>query len=246
MCVLAFAWRAHPRWRLVLAGNRDERHDRPSAPLGHWPEAPHVLAGRDLEAGGSWLGVSEGGRFAVVTNLSGFGAPEPGRPSRGALAADALLGEGPYATLTTEAAAAFNPFNLILATPGEAVFWRNRPQVERRLLAPGVHGLSNGEADAPWPKTLQLVEALARWLDGTSPSEAMLEPLGDDVPPPGAAAMGERGARTGVFVRDAVYGTRCSTVVAIDEAGRGLMLERRFDAGGRRTGQTRLAFAWPA
>lgn len=244
MCVLAFAWRAHPRWRLVLAGNRDELHARPAAPLDRWPEAPHVLAGRDLRSGGTWLGVSEQGRFAVVTNLSGYGPPAPGRPSRGGLVKDVLEGHGAFAALTDEDAERFNPFNLITATDEAAVFWRNRPAVERRVLAPGVYGLSNGDADHPWPKTRQLADGLARWLDGTSPPELLLERLGDDVPPPGAAAMTERGARTGVFVRDPVYGTRCSTVTAIDEAGQGLIIERRFDAEGRRAGQTRLAFAW--
>jgi uncharacterized protein with NRDE domain len=157
---------------------------------------------------------------------------------------DALEGHGAHAVLTAQDAGRFNPFNLITVTGEEAVFWRNRPAVERRVLAPGVHGLSNGDADHPWPKTRQLADGLARWLDGTSPPELLLELLGDDVPPPGAAVMTERGARTGVFVRNPVYGTRCSTVAAIDEAGRGLIIERRFDAQGRRTGQTRLTFAW--
>ena len=244
MCVLALAWRAHPDWLLVLAGNRDEQHARPAQPLQRWPEAPHVLAGRDVQSGGSWLGVSEQGRFAVVTNLSGYGPPALGCPSRGDLVKDSLLGAGPYAALTEMDAAAFNPFNLITVLGREARLWRNRPGVETRVLAPGVHGLSNGDADRPWPKTLQLMAALGAWTEGTSPPEAMLEPLGDDVPPPGAASMTDRGARTGVFVRNAVYGTRCSTVVAIDVLGRGVIVERRFDAEGRRAGQTRLAFLW--
>ncbi len=245
MCVLALAWRTHPNWPLVLAGNRDERHDRPSAPLGRWAEAPQVLAGRDEQSGGSWLGVSEEGRVAVVTNLSGYGAPQAARPSRGDLVKDALLAEGSYAELTAEQAGLFNPFNLIVADAAQARLWRNRPTIECRVLEPGLHGLSNGDAGRPWPKTRRLMDALSLWLEGTSPPEAMLGPLGDDVSPPGAAAMTERGARTGVFVRNAVYGTRCSTVVAIDVLGRGVIVERRFDAEGRRTGQTRLAFSWP-
>ena len=245
MCVLAFAWRASPRWRLVLAGNRDELHARAAEPLHRWRDAPNVLGGRDLKSGGGWLGVSEEGRFAVVTNLSGYGSPALDAPSRGALVSDALTGSGAFAHLQAEQAAPFNPFNLIVADSGEAVFWRNRPQVDRRVLLPGVYGLSNGDADQPWPKTQTLMSALSAWLDGTSPPEAMLEPLSDDVPPPGAAAMTERGARTGVFVRNEVYGTRCSTVVAIDSKGRGVIVERRFDAGGQRVGQTQLAFGWP-
>jgi uncharacterized protein with NRDE domain len=232
MCVLALAWRAHPRWSLVFAGNRDELHARPAQALHRWPDAPQVLAGRDLQSGGAWLGVSEAGRFAVVTNLSGYERAGPGAPSRGDLVKDALAGAGRYAALTHADAAAFSPFNLITVTGRTARFWRNRPGVETRALEPGVHGLSNGDADQPWPKTAQLMAALSAWLD--------------DVPPPGAATMTERGARTGVFVRNAVYGTRCSTVAAIDVQGRGVIVERRFDAEGQRAGQTRLAFLWPA
>src|SRR3546814_7425922 len=88
MCVLAFAWRAHPHWPLIAAGNRDELHARPAQPLARWDRPDHLLAGRDLQSGGTWLGVSEQGRFAVVTNLRGYGAPEPGRASRGALVTD--------------------------------------------------------------------------------------------------------------------------------------------------------------
>ena len=97
MCVLAFAWNAHPRWRLVLAGNRDELHERPAAPLARWREPDHILAGRDLLAGGTWLGVSEQGRLAVVTNLRGFGPPAPDMASRGALVRDVLAGDGAHA-----------------------------------------------------------------------------------------------------------------------------------------------------
>ena len=83
MCVLAFAWRMHPDWPIVLAGNRDELHARPAAPLHRWPQPPGLIAGQDLESGGTWLGVAEGaGRLAVVTNLRGFGPPRQGAPSR--------------------------------------------------------------------------------------------------------------------------------------------------------------------
>src|ERR1700760_2772707 len=110
MCVLALAWKAHPAWRLVLAGNRDEFHARPAAPLARWSADPGgVLAGRDLQSGGTWLGVSEEGRFAVVTNLRPGQSAAPDAPSRGVLLADLLTGEGPYAGLHTGDLAAFNP-----------------------------------------------------------------------------------------------------------------------------------------
>lgn len=245
MCVLAFAWRAQPRWLWVLAGNRDELHARAAEPLHRWPQAPDVLAGIDVQSGGTWLGVSEQGRFAVVTNLSGDGPPQNGRPSRGDLVKDYLLGEGPYAALSAADAAVFTPFNLIVADRERATLWRNRPTVQAQDLPAGVHGLSNGDADRPWPKTRQLMAAVTDWLGGTSSPHVLLDCLGEELPPPGAAAMTERGAKTGLFVRNGLYGTRCSTVAAVDADGRGLMIERRFDKDGIRTGQTELAFAWP-
>src|SRR5260221_7403984 len=164
MCVLAFAWRAHPRWSLVVAGNRDELHARPTRPLARWDRPVQVLAGRDLQAGGTWLGVSERGYFAVVTNLRGYGVPEPGRASRGTLVTDALSGEGRYADLCDADFSDFNPFNLIVADRERAYFLSNRPMNVRSLLAPGIYGLSNGALDEPWPKTMRLKEMLLEWI----------------------------------------------------------------------------------
>src|SRR5438093_10047665 len=120
MCILALAWQAHPRWHLVVAGNRDELHARPSAPLARWDQPEHVIAGRDLKSGGTWLGVSEQGRMAVVTNLRGYGNPEPDRASRGALVTDVLSGDGRYADPSGAKLSDFNPFNLILVDRAQA------------------------------------------------------------------------------------------------------------------------------
>ena len=166
MCVLALAFDIHPRWRLVLAGNRDELHARPATPLHRWDGPGRVLAGQDLQSGGTWLGVSEEGRLAVVTNLRGYGPPEPVRPSRGLLLRDLLAGGGDYASPTDADLDGFNPFNLFALTDGSLMFWSNRPEVERRTLGPGLYGASNGPLDAPWPKTVRLKAALEDWLAG--------------------------------------------------------------------------------
>jgi uncharacterized protein with NRDE domain len=231
MCVVALAFAAHPRWRLVVAGNRDEFHARASAPLARWDDAPHVIGGRDLVSGGSWIGVSEEGRFAVVTNVAGHprGA---GAPSRGALVAD-YLRDG---TLPPDASlGGFGGFSL-MTIDAEAGFRTNQPAVAHHPLAPGLHGISNGPLDPPWPRTRTLTEALASWLTADAPLDDLLGLLGDEEP----AATGERP----VFIRDSVYGTRCSTVVAIDENGAGTIVERRFGPSAASEGETRLALTW--
>lgn len=252
MCVLALAWRAHPRWRLVLAGNRDERHARPAEPLARWSEADHVLAGRDQVSGGTWLGVSEEGRFGVVTNIRGHGGPSPDAPSRGLLLKDLLFGKGRYADPPVEDFQAFSPFNLIRIRGAEAEFWSNQPTPVRAPLEPGLYGLSNGRLDEAWPKTTRLKTILADWLAaGTDRPEPLLDGLqeerldGRPLAPTLPSEAPPEPWTTPIFIRHPVYGTRCGTVVTVDERGRGLMIERRFDADGAVIGETALRFTWP-
>lgn len=234
MCVAAIALGAHPRWRLVMIGNRDEYHERPTAPLMRWDNG--ILAGRDLQAGGTWLGASADGRFALVTNFRVPGYPRPHLASRGALVTDWLLGREPHGI------AGMNPFNLLLTGPDGAWHVTNHPAPARTALAPGIHGLSNGGFDDRWAKTLTLEAALARWLAAGSDNFApLLTALGDDAPLPGE---GPEPAFSPVFIRNPVYGTRCSTVLAVDAEGHGQIVERRFDADGGESGETTLAFTW--
>jgi uncharacterized protein with NRDE domain len=252
MCVLAFAWNAHPRWRLVMAGNRDELHARPTAPLARWETPDHLIAGRDLLAGGTWLGVSEQGRFAVVTNLRGYGMPQSDRASRGALVTDLLAGTGRYADPGKADLPAFNPFNLIVADHDRAQFLTNCPEPIRTTLATGVYGLSNGALDEPWPKTMQIKAALLDWLvrDAERP-EHLFETLRSETLPAFGRTPNQPSdiphepRQSPIFIRNPVYGTRCSTVVAIDAAGQGLIIERRFGVDGEATGETMLNFAFP-
>jgi uncharacterized protein with NRDE domain len=239
MCVAALAWAAHPRWRLVAMGNRDEFHERPAAPLALWPDGSGVIAGRDLRAGGTWLGVGPEARFALVTNFRVEGYPQPDRPSRGGLITGWLTGEA------LPDIAAMNPFNLLLADRDSARVVSNYPQVSEVTLPPGVHGLSNGAFTAPWPKTRQLCAALSGWLeDGTAELEPLFTALRREVPDP-ALASAEHGPEprlAPVFIRDATYGTRCSSVILIDADGHGQIMERRFDPAGNMTGETCLTF----
>lgn len=248
MCVLALAWRAHPRWQLVVAGNRDEYHGRAAAPLARWDDS-HILAGRDLQSGGTWLGVSDLGRFTVVTNLRGYGLPEQGRPSRGALVTDLLDGADPDKV----AIDAYNPVNLIHIAGDQARFLSNRPTPVRTSLSPGLYGLSNGTLDEPWPKTLRIKSVLLDWLTGDADQpERLLDGLREEVLPdigidPAIASdVPQEPNHSPIFIRNPVYGTRCSSVVAIDRDGRGMFIERRYSAGADAAGDARLSFAWPA
>ena len=250
MCVIAFAWNAHPHWRLVLAGNRDEFHARPSATLARWPDAP-ILAGRDLQAGGTWLGVSGSGRCSVVTNVRNPRDPQEGL-SRGLLVTDYLagtVGAAAHAASLRARAAGYRPFNLLLFDAAAGIHVGNRPGVRASLLAPGVHGLSNADLDTPWPKTQRLIEHLQRWLAMDAADFAPLfDALADErialdaqLPDTGVGLERERWL-SATFIHGASYGTRASTVVAIDHHGCGEIIERGFAADGMALGETRLRF----
>jgi uncharacterized protein with NRDE domain len=237
MCVAALAWHAHPRWKLVMAGNRDEFHARPTAALADWGDG--LLAGRDLQAGGTWLGIKPD-RFALVTNYRVEGYPLPHLASRGALVTDWLrhgqLGE----------IAAMNPFNLWLVEGEQLHFVTNHPERVHLPLGSGIHGLSNGGRDDRWHKTARLEAALAEWLEREADPAALLDALADDELDPGAFERddGPIPEFSAVFIRSPEYGTRCSTVLAVDAAGAGTIIERSFDADGQESGLVKLDFRW--
>jgi len=252
MCIVSFAWQAHPRWKLVAIGNRDEMHARPADPLARWESANHLLAGRDAKAGGTWLGISEQGRFAVVTNLAGFGDPDPQRASRGDLLRDFLSGEGLHANLDRAQFSDFNPFNLITVSGESATVHSNRPASASVALPPGIHGLSNGPLDNPWPKSGHLNAALDQWMaDGADDPAVLLNALREetayapDINGNVGSQLTFEPRNSPVFIRHPLYGTRCSTVVAIDNQGAGSIIERSFEPAGNATGETRLSFSWP-
>lgn len=253
MCIVALAWQSHPRWKLVLIGNRDELHARPAEPLDRWDNPDHLIAGRDSQAGGTWLGVSEQGRLAVITNVSSENGPDSDKYSRGDLLKDYLSGKGRYADFGADDFHDFNPFNLVTVAGDKALIHSNRPEPGSDILQPGLHGLSNGMLDRPWPKSARLTKALDQWLSGAADRPALLlDTLMDRTAclpdADGKAATDWESSiepqYSSIFIHNPVYGTRCSTVVAIDRDGAGSILERRFDASGTVTGETALPFDW--
>lgn len=251
MCLIAFAWNVHPRWRLVLAGNRDELHTRPSAPLARWPGSP-IMAGRDLLAGGTWLGVTAGGRCAVVTNVRDPHAAMDGQ-SRGLLVSGFLAGDDTadaHAERLLGHANGYRPFNLLLFAGGQAAFVGNRPVPHGGTLEPGVHALSNADLDTPWPKVLAIRQAMQAWLgQADGDPRALFAALADErvapdaeLPDTGVGLALER-RLSAAFVRGEAYGTRASTVVAIAHDGSGMVVERSFGPAGAAGVETRLDFA---
>ena len=247
MCLIYVAWRRHPRYRLVVAANRDEYHARPAAPAHWWEDAPGVLAGRDLEAGGTWMGVARNGRFAAVTNYHDPAAGRrTGAPSRGALVGAFLTGDESapeYLHRVVEEGRRYNGFSLLAMDGDTLAFASNRsPGVMR--LDPGVYGLSNHLLDTPWPKVTEGKTELERLL--TAPDLrvpdllALLAVRGHA----GAEALcadndrdpGRMRSRSSRFIMGGDYGTRASTVVLLDAGGAGVFVERSFDASGAAVG----------
>jgi uncharacterized protein with NRDE domain len=221
MCLIVLAWQAHPEYPLVLAANRDEFHHRPARPARFWEEAPELLAGRDLSAGGTWLGVTRHGRFAALTNFREPGAAA-GVRSRGLLVSAFLQGDMTplaYAQEVADQAAHYSGFNLLVGDAGTLVAVGNRG-TPPTLLEPGVHGLSNHLLDTPWPKVQRSRAALAALLPSPR-RENLLALLADDRPAPddalpdtGIGLPMER-ALSPVFIRAPGYGTRASSVLLL-------------------------------
>jgi uncharacterized protein with NRDE domain len=241
VCLIAFAWRSHPRYRLVVAANRDEYFGRPAAPAAFWDDHANVLAGRDLEAGGTWLGIALDGRFAALTNYRNPADKRTGAPSRGALVADFLTGRASapeYAQLVEKRAADYNGFSLLVGDVGSMFFFSNRGGSAARV-APGVHGLSNHLLDTPWPKVEKAKAALAALLDAPFDSLAMFGLLNDmgrasdaELPSTGVSLELEERLSAIRILAVGGYGTRCSTALCLGDDGRIEFHERSYTEQG--------------
>ncbi|AWK71156.1 hypothetical protein CBI38_05770 [Rhodococcus oxybenzonivorans] len=243
MCLVLFAWHTHPDLPLVVAANRDEFYARPTEPLHRWDEG--FVAGRDLLAGGTWMGISDGLRFAAVTNVRD-GSPAAGALSRGRLPVDFLLSEDSAAFHADSVAAtgsAYGSFNLLVADREELWWSTNRPHGRRQRVEPGIHGLSNAELDTPWPKVTEGTRAFGAALaadDGKPDADleayfavlAQSEPAPwESLPDTGVGPDLER-ALSSRFIHYGEYGTRASTVLRVRSDGTYDITERRFDPNG--------------
>uniref|UniRef100_A0A7V2AYX5 NRDE family protein n=1 Tax=Rhodothermus marinus TaxID=29549 RepID=A0A7V2AYX5_RHOMR len=242
MCLVLLAYHQHTRYRLVLAANRDEYYARPSAAAHWWPDAPMVLGGRDLEAGGTWLGITRQGRLALVTNYREPDRRTAGNRSRGWLTRDFLLGHmdpQTYLRYVLAQGEVYNGFNLLVGNGQTLVYGSNRQQ-EIEVLRPGVYGLSNHLLGTRWPKVTRGLAAFNAILEqDTINPETLLHLLADRRPAPEAAlpqtaleAELER-RLSAIFVVSPAYGTRAATVLLWTYDGSVTFAERTFGPEGR-------------
>jgi len=239
MCLLLMALNTHTTYPLVFLANRDEYYERPSTPARFWEEAPTVLAGKDLRAGGTWLGMSKNGRIAAVTNYRDPSSMKTDAPSRGRLVSEFLVGHSEpleYLDCLEKVAGRYNGFNLIVGDIGGLYWYSNRGH-GIQLLKPGIYGLSNHLLDTPWPKVARAKNALARLLSvRENPSLEELFHILADRTPADDASLPHTGVEPGwerilspIFISSPAYGTRSSTVMLIGADNRATFVEKAFN-----------------
>lgn len=253
MCLILFSFRAHRHFPLVVAANRDEHHSRPAAPAAFWDDHPDIYGGRDLEKGGTWMGINTNGRFAAITNYRA-GQPGPAAPrSRGELVSG-FLGSGMTAPdffgKTAQSADDYNPFSMIAGDPDAMSFYSNRG-TGVTPVAPGMHGLSNHLLDTPWPKVVTGTAAMAAtrdFDDADAISTAMFATLAERssapdarLPDTGISQQRER-ELSPPFISGEHYGTRTSTVLLVHATGDVFVHEKRFGPNGAPLGADARAF----
>lgn len=227
MCLIVLAWQARADLPLIVAANRDEWRDRPAQPARWWPEHPELFAGRDLQAGGTWMGVTRAGRFAAVTNFRDPAERRSTARSRGTLVTGFLLdslGPAEFLRALAPTAGEYNGFNLLVGDGGSLWYFGSRER-EARPVEPGVHGLSNHLLDEPWPKVVRGRMAMQAALHDPDPAPRLFDMLSDGegapdeaLPQTGVGLAWERRLAAPLIV-GADYGTRASTVLSRSASG---------------------------
>jgi uncharacterized protein with NRDE domain len=237
MCLIAFAYQQHPRYPLIVIANRDEFYERPTEQAHWWENEPGLLAGKDVLAGGSWMGVGRNGRFAALTNYREPQNIKQHAPTRGLLVTDYILGNAPteqYLNDIQENGQAYNGFNLLTGGPEELWWYSNRGKQPQKL-EPGIYGVSNALLDSPWPKLVHLKEKLAKLLESdTFSHEKALDALVDktiapdpELPKTGVPLEWER-RLSAMYIEMEKYGTRCSTVLTFEKKGQVRFTEHSY------------------
>jgi uncharacterized protein with NRDE domain len=238
MCLIVFAWHVIPDMPLIAAGNRDEYYDRPAKPADWWDDYPQIYAGRDLQGGGTWIGVSREGRFAALTNIRAPSEMRDDAPSRGALVTNFLastMSTDEYITKLKTQQQEYNGFNLLIGDSKQLVWYSNRGDGDERngkALGPGIYGLSNSLLDCAWPKVVRTKAQFASLLCQGAPEDAYFEMLTDTtcasdcrLPKTGVSIERER-LLSAVCIESPDYGTRVSTLVKLNGGTQPVLIER--------------------
>jgi uncharacterized protein with NRDE domain len=250
MCLILFAYKVVPGYPLIVAANRDEWFSRPAVAAAFWSDYPQILAGRDLQAGGTWLGVSTKGRFAALTNFRNPNDRRLDAPSRGALVRSFLVGNmsaRAFVDDLADQAAPYNGFSMLAGDAAGLFCYSNRggDPIE---VQPGVHGLSNHLLDTPWPKVVKGCAGLEKLLPRTYRSEDYLDLMDDSVPPEEQLVpQSEPGqdwerSLSSMRIMKGEYGTRCSTALRLCEDGESTLAERTYHRNGEIDGEVRYVF----
>lgn len=241
MCLLVFDWQ--PNQHLILSANRDEFHQRPTLPLAEWPDEPNIIAGRDLEHHGTWLGVSKSLRFATLTNVRAIGVGPNDPPSRGELVRLFLTSlESPEAALMQLLSKAdqYAPFNFIAGDIKQVWYLTNYPKPHLEAVKPGIHSLSNAQLDTPWPKAQLAQQQIKTWLNDPQDSHSLSllldhrEPFAEDMLPHTGIGTELEKLLSAQFIQSPSYGTRCSTGLIL-QASEGSINEISWGADGETT-----------
>jgi uncharacterized protein with NRDE domain len=248
MCLILVAWRAHPDYPLIVAANRDEFFARPSAAAAFWPDSPDILAGRDLEAGGTWLGIDRRLRFAAVTNYRDPANNQAGRHSRGSLTSNFLSSQAsPNDYLAGLKPDNYAGFNLLVADREQLGYYSN-VEKQVQLLPAGIYGLSNRLLDTPWPKLVSAKQRFSTALNALPDEQAFFDLLADDelapdeaLPNTGVSWEWEK-RLSAIFVKSPDYGTRASTLLTVHRSGLTTLSERSFAADAVPCGTARQTF----
>ena len=250
MCLVVVAWQQYEEYPLIVAGNRDEFHQRPTEAAKRWADKSNILGGRDLQAGGTWLAIHDRGRFATVTNFRDAEPPSPSKRSRGHLVTDFLQSDlSPLDFLHGIDGTRYAGFNLLLSD-GESLGWLSNRGDAAQLLNPGIYGLSNALLDSPWHKVVRTKSALKSLIDSRQVNETELfRLLGDRAKAPASEVDDDRlpfekaHAMTAPFIVQPDYGTRSSSVVLAGSDRQWRFVERRYDAAGRLRGKSAFSLA---
>ncbi len=253
MCLILFSWDNHPKYKLIVAANRDEFYERPTKSLGLWEEHPEVIAGKDLSAGGTWLGINQNGKFTALTNYRDISSIKDNAPSRGDLTKKFLtenISAEQFYQEVHPTLESYNGFNILNGTPDHLTYFNNQ---EKTLVTvePGVYGLSNAFLDTPWPKVSRAKQMFSELIDQNQIYEDDLINFMKDKTPAEDNELPETGLSyemekvvSSMFLASEKYGTCCTTVLLVDNDGNGKIIEQSYPVGGRSDERKVFTFKW--